>query len=286
MLGRRSSGPGFRLLDAVTLGASIALMIFAIPTFAATLYLNGTDGSGFLSLSGVNSESVEPNTAEPGSKEIDYPYYLDSASNVYEIIVAEPLSSGSTYQEESSQSVVNKSVTDADFGDFSLGTITYDAGLVSRSGTSVIAASEITLALDAGEFDPLNTDRNVNNEFAWTYQINAQNLGGDGLTFVDGILTDIDLVADIHVDVFFLGQPNLAMTPGFSAPAALRIEGDRIRFSLDQTEDQQSPLGSLDGPRLTISRTGTFDGIGTTPLKPTSRTIIQIIHSLLLPEGD
>jgi hypothetical protein len=250
-------------------------------TDAEVISLSGSGATGFLSLSNVNNESVEPNT--PGGKDFDYPYYYDPAQDLWVVIVAEPLSAGSTYAEElDGFTVLNKTVTDTDFGITDIGAISYDATDVAATGTTVLAPGQFTLQLDATGFSPLGTPRNVNNEFAWDYTIEASNLVGPGLAFRDGVLTSIDLVADVTVFVNFLGNPNppFRFSPGYFEAGGLTFSGNRFAFDVDVTQDVQSVLGSLSDTRLVLNRSGTIAAV--VP-EPSTSVLIALGAAVLVP---
>jgi hypothetical protein len=260
-------GKGTKLKKIKFVEFFLALVSFAGLCYPAdtTITLTASDAKGFLSIVNVNNEAVEPNSSVAKSKDFDYPYYFDStlgASGLWVMVVAEKLSAQSRYvQETEGMTIKNKTVTDEGFADGVLGTITYDGALVGPSGKSTIAPDAFVLTLSADDYSPLNKPRNVNNEFAWTYQITPSNIAGTGLTFTDGVLSRIDITADIKVDVLFMGAPQGRFNPGFSQVAALEVSENRFAFSFDVTEAQTTLLGPMENARVELNRTGTIDAV-------------------------
>lgn len=231
--------------------------VFSAPV---TLALTGSNATGYLAVTGVNTESVEPNSGLPGSKTFDYPYYFDSDIGLWDILIAEKLSAASVYEQDSLP-VLNKTVTDADFASAIVGEIEFDDTLVNASGVSIVSPANLLITLSDSDYSPKPKPRNVNNEFNWTYQITASNIQGTGLTFIDGELTAIDLQADIQVDMWFNGQEAFALTPGFFQASALSINGNEFEFNLNVVETQNSPLGQLDDVQMVFNRAGVIDQV-------------------------
>lgn len=238
----------------LTLGLFIT-SVYTQSSFSATIPLSGNDATGYLALASANTEKHEPNTAE--GKAYGYPYFENVAlapNFTWDVIVAEPLSASSIYAQEQNFEVKNTDETDADFADFNLGTIEYDETLITGTGTEVISPDELTINIDTSEFDPMTSERNINNEFSWTYGITLSNVQGNGLTFIEGQVSSIDLVADVTVDVFFLGNESFKFDPAFTQEAAFTIVTDLVTFDLDITQDSQSLLGSVENARMVLNR--------------------------------
>ncbi|MEM7083144.1 MAG: dockerin type I domain-containing protein [Pseudomonadota bacterium] len=238
---------------------SAAALALGLSAAAGDVALSGTDGTGFISLSELNNEVVEPNTDQPGSKQFDYPYYFDANSGLYVMLVAEPLSEASVYAEEAIFTVENKTITDADFGFFDFGLMSYDDALVSATGQSIVGPSDLTFELDGTDVSPIFGPRNPNNEFGWSYRLSVANVTGSGLTFEGGQLVSIDLLGDIVVSVFFADQ--FEITPPFTESGSFRIAGNQLVFDLDQTQDLTTPLGLISDSRMVFNRSGTIEGI-------------------------
>ena len=244
------------------------LLVGSLEASAASIALSGSDATGYTSLTGVNNEFGETYTGT--GKGFEYPYYWNPDKGYWEVIVAEGLSADSSYAQESQYSVQGKTVTDADFSQFNVGSITYSDSLITGVGTETIGIADLTLAIDASDFNPMGTARNVSNEFAWTYDITASGLTGSGLTFVNGELTDINLQADLAIDVKFLGSIKLNWdTPSTSLvqAASFNISGDQLSFSLDQIASAPvTPVGSVTDARLILNRAGTIDAVRAVPV--------------------
>jgi len=215
--------------------------------------LSTTGASGTLYLTNVNNESVEPNSGLPGSKNFDYPFYFDPGQGLYVMVVAEPLSAGYTYAfEEANFTVQNKTVTAANFGDFTFGNLSWDDTLLSGSGAETLGIGDFTLTLDGSPFSPINSPRNVNNEFAWDYTITPSNFSGPGLSFVDGQLSSIDLEADVAVLPRFGGTSPF----GSSYDGKITFSNGLFGFDVDVTQDNTSFLGTLTDTHLVFDSSG------------------------------
>lgn len=242
---------------------------------AASVALSGSDASGYLAFSGYNNEFGGPDNYGGAEKNFQYPYFYNPNKGYWEVIVAEKLSADASYAQEAEFEVLGKTITDADFAEFNVGSINYDEALLSGIGTENIAVEDLSLAIDTADFDPINGERNANatvaNEFAWTYTIAASNLTGGGLTFTDGVLTNIDLQADLAVEVLLNNLPTLALdwdTDGngvygddLTQAASLSISGNQLAFNFDQITDGDSFFGSFEDARLAITRAGTIDAV-------------------------
>lgn len=252
--------------------AGVALLgVPSSPAQIQTLNLQTVNGTGGVYITNVNNEAVEPNSGLPGSKNFDYPYYFDpnqGTGGLYVVIVAEQLSATTTYAfEEANFTIENKTVTDPDFGVFSFGQLSWDASLLTGSGTEFLGPGLFSLTLDLSAFSPLNSPRNVNNEFAWDYAATATNPTGTGLTFTDGVLSSVDFTADIAVSVRLLGNPGLAFANTYDG--SVTFAGDSFVFDVDVTQDNASAFGTLTDTHLV------FDAAGNMPVpEPTSALLL------------
>jgi hypothetical protein len=273
----------FAAVVAALVGAAASTAGAAPTSFVA----QGTGATGYLSVSNINNETVQPNTALAGSKPFQYPVYFDAAQNLWVTVVAEKLSASSVYAEESAYTVVNKGVTDPDFADFRFGSFGWDSSQLTGSGVEVLGIGAFSLTLDALDYSPKPKSRNAAptfNEFNWTYGITASNLVGDGLTFVDGVLVRADFTADVQVDVFFNGNTTNAFfrfNPGFSEAGGLTVSGNTFAFDLDAAVPQASPLGALAGARMVFNRSGTIDGISGVIPEPSTWAALGIGLALM-----
>lgn len=250
----------------IALAVGLAIASFST-TFAATIGLSGNDHTGYLSYANVNNEATEPN-GQNGAKNFDYPYYFDSNQGLYVVIAAEPLSTASVYAEESTFTVLNKDVTDVDFGSSNFGTITYDEGLLSGSGVETLSLGANAFDIDLTDFSPLGSPRNVNNEFAWDYVIETQSIGATvpELTFNNGVLTGINGQLNVGVAVRFFGNDFAKFqVEGGGAVATfdgtLTFAGDQFVFDIDETQNVQSFLGALSDTRLVFNRQGSIAAV-------------------------
>jgi len=259
--------------------ALCATLSLAGTAHAASISLSGSDGTGYLAAT-IKSWTTPPTTSS-------YPYYWDpdivldgGAVGAYRTIAANPLSASSVYPMENETDnagnpyvIENKTVTDADFNIFSLGAIDYDDSGLTNTGVEVINVSELTLTLTSDEFDSYNSPHNNPagpsvGDFAFGYDLTASGFSGTGLTFTDGVLTSIDLQADLDVDARFTNGTtiNLPLSPGYSQLASFNISGNQLWYDFDQDEPiQSSPLGAIDA-RLMITRGGTLDAVAVIPV--------------------
>ncbi|WP_040351930.1 PEP-CTERM sorting domain-containing protein [Blastopirellula marina] len=241
--------------------------------------LSGNDHSGYLSFSSVKGWANEPNQTSDPNEITEYPYYYDEDLGRWIGIAVNPLSAASIYAEESEHVVYNKTITDSDFSFTDIGDISYDDGLLSGTGTEVLSPSQFSVVLDASDFhsydSPHNTGTGIGN-FPFRYTLSSSNSSGNGLTFVDGELTSIDLIADVAVTVAFYGDGGTLNFPlweegaGFGGPVAqfvgqLTFAGNQFAFDLDVTQTVNSVLGALADTRLVLNRSGSVDAVAAVP---------------------
>jgi hypothetical protein len=290
---------------AAALGAA-----FAPGLHAASVALSGPDGTGTLSLSGLknwtptfvdgNPDPVNPPASLTGANGLpDFAYFYnpdfqraDGGFGVWQSLVAVPLSAGTTYKEEATYTVLNKTVTQPNFSAFSAGNLNYDASGLTGTGTEVIAASAVSFTFNNEGFSPSKykgqsadfpnyDDGSGFGNAGYRYTITANNLAGTGLTFIDGVLRSIDLTANIDVTGAF---SNLAWTTNFgwtvgpgspstSNPLAvfsgtLAMSGNTYAFDLDATRDIYTALtgsSAVEDVRLVLNRSGTIAGVTPIP---------------------
>jgi len=261
----------------MTLSAALCTALSLAGTaHAASISLSGTDGSGYLAWT-AKSWLTPPTTS--------YPYYWDEnlvhsgGTGAYRTIAANPLSASSIYPMENETDsngnlhvVENKTVTDADFNIFNLGTIDYDDSGLTSTGVEVIGVSALTLTLSSDEFDSWSSPHNdaaapsIGN-YAFGYELTASGFTGTGLTFTNGVLTSIDLQADMNVEARFTdgGFLNFVLSPGYNQLASFNISGNQIWYDFDQNGPiQASALGPIDA-RMIINRGGTLDTVVPVP---------------------
>jgi len=240
---------------------NIGGFLFSAGVLSAALQdfdLETTTGSGGIYLTNVNNESVEPNTT--GGKSFDYPYYFDPVQNLWVMVVSEKLDASYTYvYEEANYSVLNKTVSATNPGSFSFGSVSWDDNLLTGSGSETLGSSDFTLAFDGGAFSPLNSPRNVNNEFAWDYAVSVTALTLAQLSFFNGVLTGVDVTADIDVTPQFLGNPALAFGSPYSG--TVTISGSSFSFAVDVIQDNTSFLGNLTDTHMVFDAAGTLTGV-------------------------
>lgn len=244
---------------------SIALLTAPLVAATRTIDLAGDDHTGYLSMSNVKNWSTEAG-AQAGLP--DYPYYFNpgagsGGADIWTSLVAEPLSAFSTYVEESSFTVQNKTITDVDFSTRSSGAISFDDAGITGQGTETVAASALTFNFNKMGFSPFNSPHNAGSGFGnagWDYVINASNVAGTGLTFTDGLLTSIDLTADIAVQVRFGGNASLAWASTYDG--TLTFNGDSFAFNVNVFQDNLTPFGTFTDTRLVFNRGGTIGQVG------------------------
>lgn len=243
----------------LSLAAAAALASGA--AHGASFELAGSDGAGFLSLSNVKGWASEADAAA-GSP---FPYF-QRADGTWTSIVALPLSSSSVYAEEASHTVLNKSITQADFSTFSAGSISYDETVLTGIGSETIAISALTLSFNDAGFSPIYSPYNTGTgfgNFGWGYEITATNLAGGGLSFVDGQLVGVDLSADISVSVRF--ADNAALAFGSTYDGGLSISGNQYAFDVDVTQSNMTVFGELPNTQLVFNRAGSIAAVTAVP---------------------
>ena len=236
----------------------LGLMAGRLLAAPQTFELETSTGSGGIYLTNVNNEEFEPNT--PSGKDFDYPYYFDAIQGLWVVIASEPLNASYTYAyEEANFTVKNKTETAANPGSFSIGQVSWDDALLSGSGVEFLGFSDFTLNLDGADFSPINSPRNVNNEFAWDYGISVASFTSGQLTFIDGTLSSIDIDADIEVTPQFLGNPALGFTNSYDGTVA--FSGNSFAFAVDVIQNNGSALGGLTDTHLVFDAAGSLVGV-------------------------
>lgn len=143
----------------------------------------------------------------------------------------------STFYGDTALTVNNQDITQPDFSTLSAGVIEYDDSLVSLTGTSIIPVGDLsfdfnTFAWDGNVtpavtgdprsnfdapyadpgneimispfstvFTPYNDGSGSGNAQVF-YQISLSNVTGNGLTFTDGVLTDMDIQGEVLIEMF------------------------------------------------------------------------------------
>ena len=151
----------------------------------------------------------------------------------------------SEFYADTALTVNNQTITQPDFDTLSAGEIAYDGSVVSSTGISTIPVSELSIdfntfawdgnitpaqtgdarsSFDASyaspkdpimisPFSPVYTpynDGSGSGNAQVFYQISLSNVAGNGLTFTDGLLTDMDIQGDVLIELFvapFFGGP-------------------------------------------------------------------------------
>ncbi len=274
------------------------------PVLAASFDITGSDADGYFAIVGFNQEgntttggiSNDPN--DP--KFFDYPAYVNpnNTNNIY-IMSVEPYKFGlvypnplhpvdaTTYQDVSA-TLVEAFTEDADFADSDIGGFDFDAGLVTGVGVEVVGVNDLTLNLDGAEFESTNRTnlnpadvgpfgpdgRSNRNEFSNAVTLTPSNLSGTGLTFVDGVLTSIDLTADVSV---FAAQDAFGGLGGFTGDGTLTFSNNTFTFDID---DFSSGFVSA---RLILNRTATIDAVGTYVIpEPASLALLGLTGLMVL----
>jgi hypothetical protein len=245
-----------------------------------TVQIAGNNGAGSLYFSNVKNWATEPDPVTQSP----FPYYFDTGSGLWTTIVSVPLSSTTTYVQESSFTVLNKTNTQSDFATMSAGVLQYDASLISGSGIEVIGVGNFTMDLNtlsyqnpmpapsqwkggtAGMISPFspiysqfNTGSGVGN-YGWSYIITPSNFAGTGLTFTDGNLTAIDFTADISVVVRFANDSGVGQ---FANPynGSVSFAGNGYQFHLDVTQNNSNFLSTFTNTRMVFDRSGTVASV-------------------------
>ncbi|MEO0512564.1 MAG: hypothetical protein AAF108_06660 [Planctomycetota bacterium] len=262
--------------------------------------LSGIDGDGYFATVGFNQEGnqtlagISPDPTDP--KFFDYPAYVNplNPANIF-IMYVEPYRFGLAYPDllhptglnsfesvgelrplseagEAGVTFVEGATEDQDFNDFAIGSILFDAALVTGVGTEVVPPSAIVFTLDGSEFESTNrteiisgadfppfgpSGRSNRNEAANSVTLQASGSSGVGLTFQAGLLTSIELVAE--ADVVSEGVAFAGSGFGFVADGELVFSGREFCFDIDG--QSTTPIGS--NVRLILNRSGSPDAIGT-----------------------
>lgn len=258
-----------------------AAVVAAGQAKAVDVPLSGTGHTGYLSFSGLQTEQTEPKT--PGGKDFDYPYYLNTNYPLYDMVVAEPLSADSVYAEEAANTVLGKTITDADFGDSSFGSISYDGLSLTGVGSETVSVSADDVTLDLTMFSPLYSPRNIDNEFAWDYVVETQSLASPSLdlSFTEGALTGIDGELEIGVSVRFLGS--IAFQDGaggvLTYDGTLVFSGGDFEFDVEVVQDAVTALGPVTDTWLVFNRSG---GISAVVPEPASLALASLASTVAL----
>ncbi|MEO1717520.1 MAG: GC-type dockerin domain-anchored protein [Planctomycetota bacterium] len=252
--------------------------------YLATVNLNQ---EGNQTLAGISRDPMDP-------KFFDYPAFInpDLPTNIW-IMYVEPYKFGLTYPAELYPNAAGDLVSvgtirpaadaslpgvtfidgvteDADFSIFNVGSIEFDADPVATVGIDTVAPADLTITFDGTEFESVNrteilpgadlppflpSGRSNRNEAANVVLITQLDTSGTGLTFTDGVLTDIDLIINIEVEAV-----GAAFPPGFglTVPGTLTIAGDQLAFDADGLDS--TPFAT--DVRLILNRRGTIDAVG------------------------
>ncbi|MEM1412711.1 MAG: hypothetical protein AAGH19_10175, partial [Pseudomonadota bacterium] len=292
-----------------TLAIACALSGTVTAAHAAPVAIElGGEATGFIAVSNFKNSSTQDgiegkdtngdfNPAHNGLPE--YPNYQipvgSTNEGVFTAIIASPQSSESDYASlfsvefhgGANLTVSNSLITQSDFSTLSAGTLTYDDANVIPTGTSTIAAADISVDLNTFEWDgnvtpevtgdsrssfdgpfaesgagngifvspfspvftPYNDGSGAGNA-ALYYQIAVDSVNGAGLTFTDGVLTDIDLQIDIEVSLFVAP---FATFGSLDFPGTLNVDGDSYTFDVSGT----GTLAIFSGVNLLMNRQGT-----------------------------
>ncbi|WP_309384098.1 hypothetical protein [Cerasicoccus frondis] len=259
---------------------TIILSIFAgglsLNAAEQTLTLTTHDATGTLYLANFNNENADSEPNGIDGKPYAYPYYQDpSDGNRWKTIVAEPLSAANVYPyEEANFTVVNNTTTDANVSSYSFGALSWDDSSLTGVGQETIGVGDLSLNLDGTRFSPLYGDHNYNNEFAWAYDLITSNLTGAGLTFNDGVLTSVDIVADLAILAKGYDLDSLAVSDTFDG--IVSFSGNGFSFDVDETKD----IGTFYGPAADVHVY--FDAAGTFDLVPEPQTYAMLMGTVLL----
>ncbi|MEM9703434.1 MAG: PEP-CTERM sorting domain-containing protein, partial [Planctomycetota bacterium] len=278
---------------------------------AGIINLSGSNADGYLAVVNINQEpnqGLGDLISDPSDpKFFDYPSYVnpENPANIF-VMIVEPYVFGLSYpaplhsalgtpgnppppgtfldvgplQQRNPDGSVPAGATfvdgfteDADFNLSDVGTIDFDSSLLTGFGTEIIAPGDLTLNLDASEFNPQNrtklndadfgfdpsdplgtvnpegrSNRNESALFAGRLSLTPTNLTGTGLTFQDGVLTSIDMDADVN------------LTNGLiNVDGGLTFSGTDFAFDIDDVQT----TGFARNVRTLLNRTATLDAVGT-----------------------
>lgn len=151
---------------------------------------------------------------------------------------------------------------------FSVGTLSYDPGLLAGSGVEVLPVGSLDLSglwtSDPARGDPLATGATVTSDLS-DYALGLWFLGSPGalrfsaldasdtLTFEDGRLSSIDLIVDADFEVVLFGSPVVWS-------GTLSFSGAMISLLIDDVA--ATPVGDS---RLQIQLEGTVDAVSAIP---------------------
>lgn len=172
---------------------------------------------------------------------------------------------------------IDAATEDADFSIFNVGSIEFDADAVSTVGVDVVVPEDLTITLDGTEFQSTNRvellpgadappfgpeGRSNRNEAANIVSITQTGASGSGLTFTDGVLTEIALTLGVDVEA-----RGVAFPAGFGlvASGTMTITGDQLEFHVD---DLSELPGIASDVRLILNRRGTVDAVNVFSLAP------------------
>jgi hypothetical protein len=252
-------------------GLLLGLCVTHAAAQTTSVPLAGNNHTGYLALAGVKSFSTMPATSGTGNNVSLFPFYQEGTT--WRTIVAEPLSAASVYPQESSFSVMNKSITDADFTSTNLGSFTHVSSLVTGIGTEVVPAAALSLTVNAADFSPFPTVANGGHNtgsgfgnFAWDYVITPSNLQGNGLTYENGVLISIDVTANIGVLPRFRNQEGTTILPfANDYDGTVTFSSNGFQFNLDVTQDVGSAFGTFEDTRMTFNRAGSINAVVPVP---------------------
>ena len=215
-------------------------------------------------------------SVEPYRFGLDYPDPLHPAG--FETFVSVGVLQPATDAGVPGVTFIDGVTEDTDFAMFDVGMIEFDASVLTRTGLETVEATELTFVFDGSEFESTNRveiiegadqppfgpeGRSNRNEAANVVMlvVDEPSVSGPGLRFNDGVLTSIELVADVTVIA-----RGTAFPQGFELEAAgtVTFAGDQIAFDID---DQDS-LPFATSVRLLLNRRGTIDAVGTFSIAP------------------
>lgn len=216
-------------MKALRAAAVAAALLSATTIHAASIDLSG-DASGFLALYGFKnwggSEPVFAPAGAPNWVGVDgghgslFPYFYDDAfaqsegdhsgtRGVWTSIAVmpsfrSPEEIAAVLPENLRASLVipEQFTTQSDYSSLSAGTITYDDSVLTGVGTEYIAAGDLALNFNNAGFSPFFSPYNTgggNGNFQVATILKASDVTGTGLTFTDGVLSSIDLDANLQI---------------------------------------------------------------------------------------
>lgn len=221
----------------------------------------GGPATGFIALSNYKNSSSQSGIEGTANGLPEYPNYQMANGN-YTAVIASPQSTTSDYSafgsfgsgfSGTSFAIKNQTITQSDFATLSAGRIDFDNSLVTGVGTETIPASALSFDFNTFAWDGTVTTAqtgDLRSNFATTpvnispfspvyspyndgsgagnaqlyYLISVSNVTGDGLTFLNGDLVDIDVDADMKI--------NGVVAP-FSSFGSLEYDGS---FSIDGSD--------------------------------------------------